>query len=78
MELERDDSAGSALRRIGEILVAPNPYGLVQEAEGLIRTVSEVNEGLLSVRRAKALAAIAEQIAGVMRGSLDSGWRRMS
>ncbi|MCY4587728.1 MAG: BREX system P-loop protein BrxC [Bryobacterales bacterium] len=63
MELERDDSAGSALRRMGEILVAPSPYGLVQEAERLIRTVSEVNEELLSVRRAKALAAIAEQTA---------------
>ena len=47
MELERDDSAGAALRRMGEILSAPNPYGLLKEAEGLIRTVSEVNEGLL-------------------------------
>ena len=56
MELERDDSARSALRRMGEILVAPSPYELLKEAEGLIRTVSEVNEGLLSARRAQALA----------------------
>ena len=37
MELERDESAGSALRRMGEILSAPSPYGLIKEAEGLIR-----------------------------------------
>ena len=65
MELERDDSAGSALRRMREILSAPNPYGLLKEAEGLIRTVSEVNEGLLSERRTRALATITEQTASV-------------
>ena len=65
MELERNDSAGSALRRMGEILAAPSPYGLVKEAEGLIRTVSEVNEKLLSARRAQVLATIAEQTASV-------------
>ena len=65
MELERNDSAGSALRRMSEILAAPSPYGLVKEAEGLIRTVSEVNEKLLSARRAQALATIAEQTASV-------------
>ena len=65
MELERNDSAGSALRRMGEIMAAPSPYGLVKEAEGLIRTVSEVNEKLLSARRAQVLATIAEQTASV-------------
>ena len=65
MELERDDSAGAALRRMGEILAAPSPYELVKEAEGLIRTVSEVNEELLSRQRAQALATIAEQTASV-------------
>ena len=65
MELERDDSAGPALRRMSEILSAPNPYGLLKEAEGLIRTVSEVNEGLLSERRARAIATITEQTASV-------------
>ena len=65
MELERDDSAGPALRRMSEILSAPNPYGLLKEAEGLIRTVSEVNEELLSERRTRALATISEQTASV-------------
>ena len=65
LELERDESAGAALRRMGEILAAPSPYELVKEAEELIRTVSEVNEGLLSRQRAQALAAIAEQTTSV-------------
>ena len=65
MELERDDSAGGALRRMGEILAAASPYELVKEAEGLIRTVSEVNEELLSERRVQVLATIAEQTASV-------------
>ena len=65
MELERDDSAGGALRRMGEILAATRPYGLVKEAEELIRTVSEVNEGLLSRQRTQALATIAEQTASI-------------
>ncbi len=65
MELERNDTAGSALRRMSEILSSPNPYGLVKEAEGLIHTVSEINEGLLSTRRAQALETMAEQTAGV-------------
>ena len=65
MELKRDDSAGPALRRMSEILSAPNPYGLLKEAEGLIGNVSEVNEGLLYERRARALAKITEQSASV-------------
>ena len=65
MELERDDAAGSALRRMNEILSALNPYGLLKEAEDLIRTVSAVNQGLLSARRGPALATIAGQTAVV-------------
>ena len=65
MELERDESAGAALRRMGEVLAAPSPYELVKEAEELIRTVSEVNERLLSERRVQVLATIAEQTASV-------------
>ena len=66
MELERDDSAGPALRRMREILSTPNPYGLIKEAEGLIGAVGKVNEGLLSERRIQALATIAEQSATVI------------
>ena len=65
IELERDIAAVSALRRMGEILSAPAPYGLLKEAAELIWTVSEVNEGLISARQAKALATIAKQTAVV-------------
>ena len=61
MELERDDFAGPALRRMGEILSTPNPYGLLKEADGIISTVNDINENLLSVWRTKALATITEQ-----------------
>ena len=64
-ELERDEAAGPALRRIGEILTAPSPYGLIKEAEGLISTVETVNDGLLAERRSRATAKIDEQIATV-------------
>ncbi len=60
MELERDGVAGPALQRMAEILAAPNPYGLVKEAEGLIRTAGEVNDALLSERRARVLATLSE------------------
>ena len=73
MELERDDSAGAALRRMGEILAATRPYGLVKETDELIGTLNEVNEGLLSARRTKALASIAEQTASVSAEVLTAG-----
>ena len=73
MELERDDSAGSALRRMNEILSMPSPYGSIQKTEELVRTVDEVNEKLLSARRAQALAIIAEQTAVVVADVSTAG-----
>ena len=58
MELDRDDVAGPALLRMSEILAAAHPYKLVKEAEGLIQTVGDVNDAMLSTRRAKALDSI--------------------
>ena len=71
MELERNEPAGSALRRMNEILSTASPYGLIREAEGLISTVREVNEELLSVRRAQVLATINQQDRRCWRGDLD-------
>ena len=73
MELERDDAAGSALRRISEILAAPHPYNLVKEADGLIRTVGDVNESLLSKRRAKAVASITAHTNAVSTDIVEAG-----
>jgi cell fate (sporulation/competence/biofilm development) regulator YlbF (YheA/YmcA/DUF963 family) len=60
-ELDRDAKAGPALQRMGTILAAPRPYGLIKEASGLIQTVAEVNDALVAARRAEVLDAIARQ-----------------
>ena len=73
MELERDDAAGSALRRISEILELPHPYNFVKEADGLIRTVGDVNESLLSKRRAKAVASITAHTNAVSTDIVEAG-----
>lgn len=67
LELERDDKAGAALRRMGEILAAPAPYGLIKEADGLTQTVEAINAALVSKHRQQALAAIDKQNAAVKR-----------
>jgi hypothetical protein len=69
LELERDDKAASALRRMGEILTANAPYPLIKEADGLIQTVDSVNASLLSKHRQKALDAIDKQ-ATAIKGEL--------
>jgi hypothetical protein len=58
MELERNEMAAPALRRMHEILAAPAPYGLIKEADGLINTVSAVNTSLVDDRRSHALEKI--------------------
>jgi len=58
LELEQDETAASSLKRMKEILMAPAPYGMLYEAEGLIRIVGEVNEGLIQKRREKVTARI--------------------
>ena len=58
--LEQDAKASSAMRRMREILQSPSPYGLIKEAEGLVGTVEEVNNALISQRREEALAKVAK------------------
>ncbi|WP_316231133.1 BREX system P-loop protein BrxC [Bradyrhizobium sp. SZCCHNR1051] len=55
LELERNETAGPALRRMQEILVAKSPYGLIKEVDGLIDAVGKVNASLLVERRAQAI-----------------------
>jgi hypothetical protein len=57
-ELEHDTTAGPAWKRMGEILKAPAPYGMLHEVVGLIHTVEAVNTSLVSERRGEALAKI--------------------
>ena len=69
MELERDAQAAKALQRMHEILTAPAPYGLLHEAEGLIRTVANVNTELLRKRREAVTQNVDAQIALVQQRS---------
>jgi len=67
LELERNEQAALALRRMYKILNAPAPYGMVYEAEDLIRTVSEVNNALIKQRRDEVVATIDKHIAEVTK-----------
>ncbi|MBL6967423.1 MAG: BREX system P-loop protein BrxC [Desulfobacteraceae bacterium] len=58
LELDQDEQAAPSLRRMGEILDASVPYAMLYEAEELIRTVGEVNKGLIEGCREKVTAKI--------------------
>ena len=73
MELEREDAARIAFHRMGEILHAPSPYGMIKEAEDLIRTVSELNDKLLSGARNRTLHAVSKQADVVMKEVAAAG-----
>jgi hypothetical protein len=67
LELERDPKAAPALKRMHDILNARSPYHLIKEGEGLIQTVSSVNDGLVSARRTEAVRNIDAQITEITR-----------
>jgi hypothetical protein len=69
-DLEKDDQAGPALRRMQEILSSKAPYGMIKETSGLITTIEAVNSLLLSARRSHALAKI-EAIEASLRKDID-------
>jgi len=65
LELEEHQEAAPSLKRMGEILTAPAPYGMLYEAEGLIRTVGEVNKELIEGCREKVtgrISALTEEV----------------
>jgi hypothetical protein len=57
-ELDKDNQAGPALRRMEEILRAPAPFNMLKDVEGLINKVSTVNTNLLATARTDAGAEI--------------------
>ncbi|MEZ6117129.1 MAG: BREX system P-loop protein BrxC [Pirellulaceae bacterium] len=59
-ELDADESARKALDRMEQILKAPSPYGILQEADGLISTAEAVNRQIVDQRRQSALRHINE------------------
>lgn len=71
-ELERDEKASAALRRMREILSAPAPYALIHEADGLIRTVSDVNTSLVSAGRDAVFEKIDQQVVLIQKDLNDA------
>ena len=57
----------AALKRMQDILVAPSPYGLIKEAEGLIDTVNAVNSALVAERRTQMIEKIDAHIAALTK-----------
>ena len=66
LELEKDVNAKQALIRMDEILSAKRPYGLIKEVEGLINTVSAVNETILTKHKTYTAEALVGNINKVM------------
>src|SRR5262249_23655761 len=63
LDLDKDAQAGPALKRMHEILIAANPYGLIKEAEGLITSVGTANTALVTARRQQAIGKVDGHIA---------------
>jgi hypothetical protein len=61
LELQRDEKAAAALKRIKEILTSKSPYGVIKEADGLIQTVEAVNKTLVQRRRDEALKTVGQR-----------------
>jgi len=59
-DLEKEDAAKQALCRMREIKSAPAPYGIIKEANALIREVEGVNNGLLDEARSLVERRIGE------------------
>ena len=67
LELEGSEAAAPSLKRMGEILSAPVPYGMLYEAEGLIQTVGDVNKAMITQRRTDTLDKIKGHISEMNR-----------
>lgn len=65
LQIESHEVAGSALRRMEEILIAPQPYALLKEVAGLREKAIEVNTTLLEAARNTAVGAIDAQISAI-------------
>jgi len=65
LELEGNEEAAPSLKRMGEILTVPAPYGMLYEAEGLIQIVGQVNKELIEGCREKVtgrISALTEEV----------------
>jgi hypothetical protein len=65
--LYKDADAEPALKRLREIAAASAPYGMLKDVDGLISTVTMVNDRLIEEKREKALLDLDAGIATVTR-----------
>ena len=79
MELAQDARAQLALRRMQEILNAPNPYPLIREADNLLTTVGGINATLINEQRErtgqKIDAHLATLTADLQASPVDTNFR---
>lgn len=64
-KLEKDEKAARALARIDEILSAKAPFNLIREGEGLIQTITQINDAFLKEAHERADAWLDKQLAKV-------------
>jgi len=61
LELEQNEQAAQAFRRMKEILKSKAPYGIIHESEGLISIVDQVNKDLIQECRTDILLKIEQR-----------------
>lgn len=66
--LYKDINAGPALKQLHTIAEVPAPYGMLKDVDGLVSTISAINEKLVEERRAKALLELDAKIVNVTKG----------
>ena len=74
-QLEQDEKAAPALRRMQDILSAKSPYGIIKEAEGLITTVEGVNSALITEHRTKTADKIDTSLLAITQDIEARQWR---
>ncbi len=71
--LERDKKAVAALTELNLIQSAEAPYGMLQKVSGLIATVSQVNDALITEKRDHAVERVELKIAQLQQEIEQSG-----
>lgn len=69
-DLQKDPKAAAALKTLEEIRDNANPYGQINQIDGLIATIDAVNEQLAQIQREETLLVIEARIQEVV-GKLD-------
>lgn len=72
-ELEKDENALPALKRMDEILFSPSPYGMLKEVNPLVSTVEKVNDQIVGKARERATVQVDKGISQVKEILTEAG-----